>query len=140
MKHPLTFLRFAKHFQFLLLFLVISLSSCKKKTTQPADNSYEVEYIIAPMNQHFVNITYTDANGQDVVITDPSLFVGGSRKIKVTAKPFTAKLNTIITNTSNDPVDFGLAIKVNGDFKTYQGVSAPPNSSNYTANLQFLVE
>jgi hypothetical protein len=113
-------------------------TTCKKKDGSPADNTYTVEYRIDPINSFFTHITYTDANGNLVDITDFEKMVGGKKSINVTTKPFTAKIITEVTNTSNDAFSFTLQIWVNGELKDFESRNSAPNTTS-TASMQFTV-
>ncbi len=63
------------------------------------------------LNNSFTKISFTDANGSSVVITDPAQFAGGKKTASVTSKPFHAKMETQVVNTAVT-VQFTLTILV----------------------------
>lgn len=119
----------------LLLFSVTIGLSCKKNSTA---SSTTVEYQITPMNNAFTKITYTDANGSSVVISDPAQLATGKKTITVT-KPFAAKIETEINNVTTSTITYTLVISVDGQVKASQPASAPPSSIT-TASTQFNVQ
>ena len=125
------------------LILFLSFTACKKDKKQnpvPASTSFEVEYKIVPMDNNFAKITYTDEKGNPVVITDPALFAGGSKKIKVSSKPFTAMLSTEYVNNSVGSVYFDLVINVDGVFKKTVRSTVPAHTTGTSPSLEYKVE
>ena len=119
-----------------LLSFALLAASCKKNSDTP---STTVEYQITPMNNYFTQITYTDKTGNDMIITDPTLFVNGSKTISITEKPFTARIEAKINNTSVTSINYTLVISVNGEVKKYQNVSAPAAGMN-TSSIEYTME
>ena len=113
-------------FASLLLLSAFVLSSCDK---DDPDNAVTVEYKITPMNPHFTNIEYTDANGNFVDVTDWEQFVDGKRSITV-VKPFPARIKTNIVNTTTETLYYDLVISVNGEPKQVVSATAPPQSNS----------
>lgn len=112
-------------FYFLLLTtLFISISSCKKNSDKSSSTS--VEYKISPMNQYFTLIKYNDNTGSVVTISDPSQFNGGIKDISISTKPFDARLETQINNTTAQTINYTLVIMVNGQAAKSVQVSSPP--------------
>lgn len=109
-------------FSVFLLAILLTSGSCKKDDDTPLTT---VEYQITPMNVYFTQITYKDHTGNNVVITDPSDFVGGTKSISVSA-PFTARLETVATSTTTTTVNYSLSIKVNGEVKQVTPVVLAP--------------
>lgn len=113
------------NFYFLLLtILFISISSCKKNSDKSSSTS--VEYKISPMNQYFTLIKYNDNTGSPVTISDPSQFNSGVKDISISTKPFDAKLETQINNTTAQTINYTLVILVNGQAAKSVQVSSPP--------------
>jgi len=121
----------------LLFVLAFIAPSCSKSSGKPSTTT--VEYQITPMNVYFTKITFNDQTGSSVVITDPSQFSGGAKSIVVTTKPFSAKLQTEINNTTSTPVTYNLVILVDGQMKKTQPCSAPPNATA-TNSVEFSVQ
>ena len=124
---------------FLVLLVAIMGIACKKDSESMPTTSTTVEYRITPMNNSFTKISFTDANGSSVVITDPAQFAGGSKTVSVTSKPFRAKMETQVVNTAVTPVQFTLAILVSGEVKATQPASVPASSSS-TNSAEYTVQ
>jgi hypothetical protein len=92
------------------------------------------------MSNAFTKITYNNSLGAAIVITDSSQFPNGSKTISVTAIPFTAEITTEINNTTPDPINFNLAILVDGQVKKLVGGSAPPMTSLTVTSAEFIVQ
>lgn len=115
----------------LVVFLIAVMGiACKKDSESTPATSTTVEYRITPMNNSFTKISFTDANGGSVVITDPAQFASGKKTVSVTSKPFHAKIETQVVNTALTPVQFTLTILVNGEVKITQPASVPASSSS----------
>jgi hypothetical protein len=110
----------------LLLLSVFSLLSCDKDDDP---TTVTVEYKITPMNPHFTNIEYTDANEKFVDITDWEQFVDGKKSVTV-KKPFPARIKTDIVNTTSETLYYDLVISVNGEIKEVVSATAPPQSNS----------
>ena len=113
-------------FSLLLLVSVFQFSSCDKDDDP---TTATVEYKITPMNPHFTNIEYTDANGTFVDITDWEQFVDGKKSVSV-KKPFPARIKTDIVNTTTETLYYDLVISVNGEIKQVVSATAPPQSNS----------
>src|SRR5215204_5462082 len=113
-------------FYSLLLLSVFLISSCDKDDDP---TTATVEYKITPMNPHFTNIEYTDANESFVDITDWQQFVDGKKSVTV-KKPFPARIKTDIVNTSSETLHYDLVISVNGEIKEVVSATAPPQSNS----------
>ena len=107
-----------------LVFIVALFThSCKKDSDT---NSTTVEYRITPMNVYFTKIKYNDKSGNTVTITDPSGFANGSKSISITSKPFLAKIETELLNSTNATIQYNLVVVVNGEIKATKSVQANP--------------
>jgi hypothetical protein len=113
-------------FSSLVLFSVFLFSSCDKDDDP---SMVTVEYKINPMNPHFTNIEYTDANGNFVDITDWEQFVDGKKTISV-KKPFAARIKTDVVNTTSETLNYDLIISVNGEPKKVVSATAAPQSNS----------
>ncbi len=118
------------------MLIIVGLISCKKNSGTPATT---IEYRISPMNSSFTKITYTDNSGNAVIVTDPSKFVNGAKSITITSKPFTAKIETLLNNTTTGIINYSLAISVDGQLQKLVQVSVPPVSS-LTSAAEFSVQ
>jgi hypothetical protein len=119
----------------IVFFLICNTFSCKKSSA----SATTVEYQITPMNQYFTLIKYNDNSGNPVSITDPSQFTNGAKTISVTTKPFNAKLEAEINNTTAATITFTLVIIVNGQIKGTKQVSSPPMTTS-SNSLEYSVQ
>ncbi len=111
-------------FYFLMMtFLLLVISSCKKNSDK--SSSTTLEYKISPMNRYFTTIKYNDNTGNSVMITDPSQFSTGVKDISISVKPFDAKLETQINNTTAQAISYTLAILVDGQVVKLIQASGP---------------
>lgn len=119
----------------MVTFLICTIGFSCKKESKPGTTT--VEYRITPMNVYFTKITFTDQTGADVIITQPSQLSNGSKSISISRKPFDAKMETEINNTTNQAITFKLVILVDGNIMAANDYQAPPmgdviNSIEYT--------
>jgi len=124
---------------FSCLFALVSIIgfSCKKEAEEIIFT--EVEYGILDIDESIVSITYIDASGNPVVIDDLSQFVNGSKKISVSTKPFTARLELLINNTTNNEKSYTLGILVNGDVVAIKPVYCP-SSGMALGEVEFTIQ
>ncbi len=94
--------------------------SCEKNSEEV--KFIEVEYGILAIDEHIISITYNDASGNPVVVDDPSQFVNGSKKLSVSARPFTARMELLINNTTSASKSYTIGILVNGEPKAINAV------------------
>jgi hypothetical protein len=111
-----------------IFIIFVGTAACKKDSY--SSGSTTVEYKINPMNVYFTKISYTDNNGNSVEITDPSQFTGGVKSITLTKKPFLAKIETKINNTTSATIPYTLTISVDGQVKTIAQAGAPAMASS----------
>ena len=114
-------------------------SSCKKDNKSDP-NSFEVEYKIAPVSNAIVKITYNDQARAPVVVFDAADFQNGAKKITVSAKPFTARIETEVSNQGNVPIVFDLYILVDGQFKKLSNCNAPPMTPSTITVAEYTVQ
>jgi len=119
----------------LSLLSVILLSSCFHDSVS---NTIIVEYKITPMNVYFTKIAYNDFNGQMFTITNYEEFYEGLRTIPVEKKPFTAKMQTEINNTTSSDIYYDLVISINHEVKKIVSATAPANSIA-TASAEYVI-
>jgi len=100
--------------------------SCEKNSEEV--KFMEVEYGILPLDEHISSITYIDASGKPVVTDDRAEFVNGSKKLSVSAKSFTATMEVLINNTTQDEKRYIIGILVDGDVRAFENVTCPPNA------------
>ena len=108
----------------ILIIVMVTISSCKKNSDKSSSTS--VEYKISPMNQYFTLIKYNDNTGSPVTISDPSQFNAGVKDISISTKPFDARLETQINNTTAQTINYTLVVLVNGQAAKAVQVSSPP--------------
>ncbi len=124
--------------------LLISFSTfmggCGKKGGGTTPKAVSVEYrISAPAGlAQFTSIKYNSASGTttDATIPSGSSF---SQIISVTNKPFNAKLNTAVNNTTKVAITYELAIYVDGVSKNTISVTAPAQLQS-TGEVSFTVQ
>jgi len=117
--------------------ILVFAVSCDKEFN-PSDST-KVEYQITPMNDYFTKITYTDGDGNEVIITDPSQFTNGTKTVFIKDKPFTAKFDTDFNNTSTTRVSYMLKILVNGKKVRSAAVQVGSGGTNPTVSLEFTI-
>jgi len=98
--------------------------SCEKNSEEVSFT--EVEYGILGIDEHIYSITYTDASGNPIVVDDPSTFVNGSKKLSVSTKPFTARMQLTINNNTSDTKSYTIGILINGEPKAITTVYCAP--------------
>jgi hypothetical protein len=125
-----------KYYPLLFIISSIGLLGCNKAKDP---NILELEYKIDPMTNTVIKITYNDANEKPVIITDWEQFKSGSRKIKITKKPFNAKLTVDFNNPGNTRITTNMLIYLNGEFKKLTKVDIPAQAT-ITNTVEFLVE
>lgn len=124
----------------LSIFMILgSQLSCKKAVQEPVDSSYEVQYKILPTSS-ITKITYTDATGATVVLNDASQFQNGIKTIRVSTKPFTAKISVDINNQTSFNLNGLITIFVNGEAKQSQGILVPAMSSQNGITNQYVIQ
>jgi hypothetical protein len=122
---------------FLTIIIIVANYACKKDSNSSSTTT--IEYQITPMNLYFTQIKYNDNTGNQITITDPSQFTNGTKSISISAKPFDAKLETTINNTTAATINYSLVILVNGVTNKIVSVSAPPNSIT-TNSAEYIVQ
>ncbi len=120
----------------LVLAICILYSACEK---EPAASPTEVTYRITPMNAYFTKIAYTDGEGNEVVISDPAEFTDGIKSFFISDKPFTAKFDTEINNTSTSGVSYVLTISVNGKQMKSAAVQVAAGAEIEPISLEFMI-
>lgn len=128
-----------QNFLFLSIISICHFSCSKKNDESVKPQTTTVEYKITPMNQNFTKISYKDANGNTVDITDPSQIADGIRTISITNKPFTARLDVIMNNVTTSTVYYSLVISVDGTPVKLVNAGAPPNSVS-SASADYVIE
>jgi hypothetical protein len=114
------------------------LNSCTKEKNDRHDSGYEIEYKIVTDQLYATSVKYTDANG-NLVEDMTSWLTSLSKKIRVSQKPFTAKLIVISYNSGVSTSTFDLVISVNGVMKKLVTGVVPVGGQNET-QAEFLVE
>lgn len=122
----------------LTLMLLTFCFSCKKNTSTTAPTT-NLEYQITPMSGSFIEIKYNDKDGNPIVITDPSEFTNGTKSISASKKPFNAKLETTIINSTNKSMSYTLIIKVDGKIMKVTNANAPAMET-ITSFVEYTVE
>jgi hypothetical protein len=121
---------------FVVMMMLIAFSSCKKNSDKPA---ITVEYKITPMNQYFTSIKYNDNTGSPVTTSDLSQFANGVKDISISVKPFDAKLETQINNTTAQTITYSLAIVVDGQVVKLTQASAAPMQTG-SSSVEYIIQ
>jgi len=119
--------------------LSLAVLACSKSSTASGATA-TVEYSVSPASAYFTQVTYTGASGQAVSVNDLSTFPGGKKDVSVSAKPFDAKISTVMNNTTAATITFTIAILVDGQVKAFTNGSAPPGVSAYTTSAEYMVQ
>ncbi len=130
-----------------IFFIVATNFSCKKNSK--AELPASVEYKITPLDSYILLLKYNDNTGNLVGITNPSQFINGgdqsqflngSKTISVSAKPFLAKIEITVLNTTTASHNYDLEILVDGLLKKTVTVNVPVNLNNLvTGSAEFTV-
>lgn len=127
----------------LLALVVICISiSCKKNSgggTQVAQDT-QVEYRIEPANSFVYQISFNDKTGSAVTLTDYSQFSGGVKTIAVASKPFVAKLQVKVNNTTLFPVSYTLSILVDGQLRNFYQFTSQAMIASTTGEVEYIVQ
>lgn len=128
-------------------FIVAANFSCKKNSK--AESPASVEYKITPLDSYILLLKYNDNTGNLVSITNPSQFINGgdqsqfingSKTISVSAKPFLAKIEITVLNTTTASLNYDLEILVDGQVKKTVTVNVSVNLNNLvTGSAEFTV-
>jgi hypothetical protein len=118
----------------LVLGIILTAYSCKKS---PADSV--VEYQISPANNYVTEIRYNDQSGDLLIANDISPFANGKKDIVIPQKPFTAKLEITVFNTTAFQMPYAIAIFVDGQIKTEAQLTVPPNSIGSSVQIAYTV-
>jgi hypothetical protein len=104
------------------------------------DNSkkIEIEYKIETLDDYVSAITYNGSNGDEVETTDITDFEDGSKKIKISSTPFTAKIAIEVNNTSVHSNQYLLTIYVDGELKEYDYVDVAADAE-VTGGIEFII-
>ena len=121
-------------YAFLILVSIFITASCSKEPS-----GTQVVYKIEPANSYIIEISYFDKSGNKIVLDDISQFPGGAKTITVSQKPFTAKLEIKINNTTNAVITYLIYISVDGQVKAFNNISAPPMSASTTGQIEYTV-
>jgi hypothetical protein len=119
------------------MILFIGFSSCKKSSDKSSPTT--VEYKITPMNQYFTSIQYNDNTGSSITLSDPSQFINGVKDISISSKPFDAKLETQINNTTAQTINYTLAVLVNGQVAKITQASAAPMQTS-SSSVEYTIQ
>ena len=111
--------------------------SCEKNSEEVIFT--EVEYGILGMDDYISSITYTDASGNPIVTDDKTQFVNGSKKLSVSTKPFTARMELIIYNNTSETKSYTIGILVNGEPKAIKSVYCAPFDYGF-GEVEFTVQ
>lgn len=120
-------------FSFLII-LTLLFNSCKKSIPE-----VQVQYKIDPADSYIVQVKYTDPSGQIKTQENISQIQNGIETIQVTQKPFTATLDVKVTNNTNATRYYTLMIYVDGQVKSWSSFSAPPMSSLYEKQIEYVI-
>ena len=121
----------------LLLAFTFSIinSSCKKES-----KTLTVEYRVAPINSSITKITYNDASGAPIVVTNPAQFSNGSASISIAALPYTAKISIEVNNQTLSSIVYDLSILVNGQPMKLQSGVALPMSALTVISAEYVIQ
>jgi|GEM_PF-587215 len=122
----------------IIVLLIATINfSCRKKDDTPSSSS--VEYRISPFDSYIVLLKYNDNTGDLVSIQNPSAllsggdhppFVNGSQTMSVSTKPFLAKIEITVVNTTRATLNYTLDISINGEVKKTVTITVPVNNEN----------
>ncbi|MEQ7801813.1 hypothetical protein ABDJ41_18605 [Pedobacter sp. ASV1-7] len=132
-----------KKLLFGITLLVMTVNfSCKKDNDEAGEKpkTIEVEYKIDRPNPYFVEISYSNEANNMITLRDITELSNGSKTISITKRPYTAKLTTILNNTSNQKINYNLIILVDGEIKKVSPVDAPPGVNGVTSTVQFTID
>ena len=113
----------------------IILSSCKKES-----KTLTVEYRVAPINNSITKITYYDASGAPIVVTNPAQFGNGSIFVSIAALPYTAKISIEVNNQTLSSIVYDLAILTNGQPMKLESGVALPMSALTVISAEYVVQ
>jgi hypothetical protein len=117
-----------------LIGIILTANSCKKSPADPV-----VEYQISPADNYITEMRYNGLSGTLTTVTDLSLFVDGKLDIAIPQKPFTAKFEATVNNTTAYQMPYSIVIYVDGQIKTYAQFTVPPHSINTSVLIDYTI-
>jgi hypothetical protein len=137
----------------LIALLISGLNSCSKTNDEPSTvnpqpspppgnnaPSFQVEYMVTPLNSNISRIAYNDANENTIATYDQSGFSNGTKMIMVSANNYTARISVLVNNMSGDDTEYHLVIMINGQVKQSVKVVVPAMTFNNFASADYTVQ
>jgi hypothetical protein len=137
----------------LIALLISGLNSCSKSNEEPSTAnsqpptpsgnsapSFQLEYMVSPLNSNISRIAYNDANGNTIATYDQSGFSNGTKMIMVSANNYTARISVLVNNMSGDDTEYHLVIMINGQVKQSVKVVVPAMTFNNFASADYTVQ